>query len=341
MRLPGILERYRTEVETELKAILNGRELPLYDMLRYHLGWTDDKGQPVESNSGKALRPALCLFACEVNGGDIQQALPAAGALELVHNFSLIHDDIQDGDRERRHRPTVWTIWGQPQAINAGTAMNILSTMALSRLSERHVSPARQLHVYQLLDDISLKLIEGQYLDIDFENRFDIGVPDYLTMIGGKTAALISGSLEIGAYLSIENTQIIEKFRNIGTNLGMAFQIRDDILGVWGDQLATGKTPGNDIRRRKKSFPVVYTLENINGSLRKDLLAIYQNDLIPPEAVDKVLLIFERTGVQAQAHQLVEFYCQKAWQIFQSLKLPPQANRDMEEVLQFLSARSY
>ncbi len=298
MKLPGILEKYRSEVDAEIKAVLNSRQMPLYDMMRYHFGWIDDKGNPVQNNAGKALRPALCLFSCEAVGGNYRKALPAAAALELVHNFSLIHDDIQDDDKERRHRPTVWAIWGKPQAINAGTAMRILANTALARFQGDGISLQKQLVINQRLDEISLRLIEGQYLDISFENRFDIKVNDYLTMIEGKTASLISGSMEIGAFLGTDNEASIRSFREIGKNLGLAFQIKDDILGIWGNQEETGKPSGNDIRRRKKSFPVVYALENVNGNLRKELIAIYQNGAMDEESVDQVLEIFDTSGRQ-------------------------------------------
>jgi geranylgeranyl diphosphate synthase type I len=341
MSLPVILEAYRSEVDAEIKDILNDRQSPLYDMMRYHLGWIDDKGNPARNNSGKALRPALCLFSCEATGGNFHDALPAAAALELVHNFSLIHDDIQDDDRERRHRPTVWAIWGKPQAINAGTAMRILANSAIFRLPMDRISLQKQLHISQRLDEISLKLIEGQYLDIDFEDRFDIAVNDYMTMINGKTAALISGSMEIGACVGTDVGPVVDSFSRIGRNLGLAFQIRDDILGIWGDQAETGKPSGNDIRRRKKSYPVVFALENCNGSLRKELIATYQNGSISDDSVNRVLGMFESLGAKASAQKMVESYCSDAWQDFKSLQLQPAVKDRMDEVIQFLTGRNY
>ena len=191
MKLPNILEKYRFDINNELKSIVESYTSPMYDMMRYHLGWTDSSGNPIQNSYGKALRPALCLFSCESVGGNIHKALPVAAALELIHNYSLIHDDIQDDDRERHHRPTVWAIWGKPQAINAGTAMRIIANSALINPQTWDMDLQKQLHVYQRLDEISLKLIEGQYLDISYEDRFDITVKDYLTMIELKTAELI------------------------------------------------------------------------------------------------------------------------------------------------------
>ncbi len=346
MKSPVILEKYRSAIDDELRNIIleavpNDRSEPLYDMMRYHLGWIDEKGNPAQNNAGKALRPALCLFSCEASGGDYQQALPAAAALELVHNYSLIHDDIQDDDRERRHRPTVWAIWGKPQAINAGTAMRLLANVALLRLRGDGISLAKQCHISQRLDEITLRLIEGQYLDISYESCFDIGVNDYLTMISGKTAALISGSMEIGAYLGTEKAICISGFQETGKNLGLAFQIRDDILGIWGDQKETGKPAGNDIRRRKKSYPVVYALENTREKTKEALIDIYRNSRVEDAEVDQVLDIFDSVNAQYNAQKAVEKYCQAAFKAFNQLKLKTTAKAEMEELVQFLTGRTY
>jgi len=341
MKPPAIVERYRSEIDTELEAVINGRTFPMYDMMRYHLGWVDDRGNPVRKNGGKALRPSLCLFSCEAVGGDYHKALPAAAAIELVHNFSLIHDDIQDGDNERRHRPTVWAVWGKAQAINAGTAMRILANTSLARLHNFGVSAQTLWSVNQRLDEVTLSLIEGQYLDISFEDRFNITVTDYIDMIKGKTGALISGSMELGAFLGSEDENIVRSFREIGMNIGLAFQIKDDMLGIWGNSETTGKPSGNDIRRRKKSFPVVWMLENVNGTRRKEVMSIYRNETVNDEAVDRVLEIFNHAGVESGSRQLVENYCRKAEHLFFDLHLGLQAEKDMKEIIRFFNDRNY
>jgi geranylgeranyl diphosphate synthase type I len=339
MSIPAILEKYRTEIESELKAVIDARPMPLYGMMRYHLGWIDKDGQPVNNNTGKALRPSLCLFTCEAVGGRYSAALPAAAALELVHNFSLIHDDIQDNDRERRHRPTVWAIWGRAQAINAGTAMRILANVTLQRLNG--LSLEKQGCIHHLIDEISLRLIEGQYLDISFEDRFDITVADYLNMVDGKTAALISGAMEIGALIGSEDKTVISRLAGIGRQLGLAFQIRDDILGIWGDQKQTGKPAGADIRRRKKSYPFVYALEHTDGSTRKELVSIYKKRLIDDANVNKALEIFHQVETQQQAAQIVDEYCTRACLDFKKLNIPQASKDQMDELVQFLVGRTY
>jgi geranylgeranyl diphosphate synthase, type I len=341
MSLPAILERYRSEVDSELKEIIHGRESPLYNMMSYHLGWIDEEGNPTKNNSGKALRPALCLFSCEAVGGNYHKAVPAAAAVELVHNFSLIHDDIQDDDKERRHRPTVWAIWGKPQAINAGTAMHILANAALIRLQGDGISSNKQLYLGQRLDEVTLSLLEGQYLDIGFEDRFDIKVNDYLTMVSGKTAALISGSMEIGALIGTNDENKVKSFSEVGKSLGLAFQIRDDILGIWGKEEETGKPSGNDIRRKKKSYPVVFFLENSGDPVKKELLSIYQNTDMTNITVNRVIELFDSMGARENAQILVTKYSDQAWLIFNQTNPSPSIKRDMEEVLQFLTDRNY
>jgi len=341
MKLPVILDRYRPQVDAELKSILTGRKSPLYDMLRYHLGWVDEQGNILRNNSGKALRPALCLFSCEAAGGDYRTALPAAAALELVHNFSLIHDDIQDDDRERRHRPTVWAVWGKPQAINAGTAMRILAGTALYRLEANGVSQDKIARLCRSLDEVSLNLIEGQYLDISFEKRFDISENDYLVMIEGKTAALLSGSMEIGAYLGTDEAATVARFALAGRNLGLAFQIKDDMLGIWGDSNETGKPSGADILRRKKSFPVVHALCNAAAGDLEELKAIYRMPEIDNESLNRVLAIFEKTGTRSSAQKLVEKYCTEAARAFAAVNASATTRNDMNELIEFMAGRNY
>ncbi len=341
MKWPAVFDRYRSAIDTELGLVFADRQSPLYDMMRYHLGWIEEKGNLRESLAGKALRPTLCLLACEAINRDYNRALPAAAAIELVHNFSLIHDDIQDDDRERRHRHTVWSIWGKPQAINAGTAMHILASLALSRLSNHNIPVTQQLHVRRLIDESSLKLIEGQYLDIDYESRFDINVRDYINMIEKKTAALITCSLETGVLLGGDDNQLIKSFRTVGRNLGLIFQIKDDILGIWGNKAKTGKPLGSDIRRRKKTLPVIYALDKGKETQRKKLEDMYGNGLLNDNDVATFLTILESVHAQQYAQKTAEMYCRKAIEAIDKLPILLSAKHEMKEVAYFLLERSF
>jgi len=354
--MPKIFSRYRSQVEQQLRNEMRpsrfqrNRNMPLYHLLRYHLGFVDKQGRIQAKALGKALRPTLCLFACEALGGDWLKALPAACAIELVHNFSLIHDDIQDGDLERRHRPTVWSIWGIPQAINAGNAMRDLANIALLDL-QKDLPPPKILKAFQILTQASLEMIEGQYLDISYESRLDITIQDYLEMISRKTGALIACSLQLGALLASEdeneNEEVISAFRQCGRLLGLAYQIRDDILGIWGDEKSTGK-PTNDIIRRKKSLPVVYALEKACGEAQTELLQFYRgssdkgreggsaNNLA---AFHKVLSILEDLNAPLFAQRLAEEKCALALKQLEGIKLPPWAKEELEELADFLLNR--
>ncbi|MDP2953337.1 MAG: polyprenyl synthetase family protein [Chloroflexota bacterium] len=332
MKLPATFERYRPALDQELRSLLAGRELPLYAMLSYHLGWAVAAGLASNGSTGKALRPTLCLLACEAVGADYRQVLPAAAALELVHNFSLVHDDIQDGDQERHHRATVWSLWGQGQGINTGNALRVLASLALLRLE---VPWGRQLQAFRLLDEACLEMVEGQYLDLAFETQARVTPEQYLAMITRKTAALIRCSLQIGAVLGGAQNGAVAGLGRFGYHLGLAFQIRDDILGIWGDAGTTGK-PSADIRRRKKTFPVVYALE-------KSSLVRHAYDKTPLDEADVALVLAELETVDARgyAQRTARHYCCQARACLESLSLEPAYRRELEETSSFLVERDY
>jgi geranylgeranyl diphosphate synthase type I len=270
--LDSFLARYWPALESEMRASLQSTTVDapeLMGMLHYHLGWADRNLAQVEGPTGKRIRPALCLLSCEACGGSWPEAIPAAGALELLHNFSLIHDDIQDQDETRRGRPTLWALWGTAQAINAGDALFALSQLALLRLADRGVSPACTLQGIRLFNQACLAITNGQYSDISFEGRPAVPVGDYLAMIEGKTAALVAVACEMGALVALgagpEGTERSDtcrkEMRSFGRHLGLSFQMQDDVLGIWGDPETTGKPAGADIIRRKKSLPILHGLE--------------------------------------------------------------------------------
>ncbi len=229
-------------------------------MCRYHLG-LDGSG-----SSGKRMRPLLGLLSYASIAGDYRAALPGAAAVELGHNFSLVHDDIEDGDTERRHRPTLWALHGIPQAINAGDMLFTLSRKALHRLTDLGFSDAKVLRLMRLHDDTCLALCEGQYIDIWASERSEpMSVELYFDMIGRKTAALIAASVEAGAVLATDDEAVIARYRAFGWALGIAFQLNDDLLGIWGEQAITGKEP-TDVARHKMTLPVIYAFEHAGPS---------------------------------------------------------------------------
>lgn len=308
-RLLTILSRYNVTIEEEMSAAIGRSNLPLYGMMRYHLGWTDERFSAISSQGGKKLRPTLLLLACEAVGGDWTRAVPAAAAVELLHNFSLVHDDIQDESPLRRHRATVWRLWGEAQAINVGDAMHIVAEETLLRLADKGFDAHHVLKAASQFHRASIALTEGQYLDMSFERRTDVDVAAYLRMIGHKTAALIACATGLGAFLGGAPGSVVACCRRFGEKLGMAFQVRDDYLGIWGNQEETGKSALSDIMSRKKSLPVVYALEKATGEERENLLSYYGSDDVLPEAVPEIMRVLDALGAASYVEQVAEgFY---------------------------------
>jgi len=284
------------DTEAEIVGLVQDRDPTthgLYEMIRYHLA-LDGSG----ASGGKRMRPLLGLLAYASINGDHRAALPGAAAVELGHNFSLIHDDIEDGDRERRHRPTLWSLHGIPQAVNTGDAMYSLSRIALYRLTELGFSDAKVLRLMRLYDETCLRLCEGQYLDIwTSENDTMMSVELYFDMIGRKTAALISASIEAGALLATDDEAVIARYRGFGWALGIAFQLNDDLLGIWGVEQATGKEP-SDLEHRKKTLPVIYAFEHASPVDRARLDALYATTDPTSADVAEIVTILERAGAR-------------------------------------------
>lgn len=343
MQLPDVFSRYRPFVDERLKVALDRGDLPLYKMLRYHMGWLDEEFRPSAANTGKAVRPALCLFACEAVGGDWRRALPAAASVELVHNFSLVHDDIQDGDTERRHRKTLWYLWGHSHGLNAGDAMNVLANLALAEDAGCNLQPATALQVSRLLTTACAEMIEGQTLDLSYEQRPTVSVGDYLLMIGKKTGALLEASLHIGATIGAQDARTVEGMRRFGKGIGLLFQVRDDVLGVWGKEETTGKPAGSDLRRRKKSLPVVHALQQgRQQSAAQRFGEIYATkDALTEEQVASLLGALNELGTLAFCEGLAEQQARATLTELDSLELRPSARRECEQMVRFLVERDF
>lgn len=270
-----ILNKYVPDVEQTIQAALEVASPFIRGMVGYHFGWLDQESKLVDFRKGKFLRPTLCLLTFEALQASYQAALPVAACLELIHNFSLVHDDIEDGDTERHGRPTVWAIWGKPLAINTGDFLYTLAFKCLYQLDVTRFGSEPVFGVQQLINQACLALTIGQDLDLRFEQLQDVTAEMYLDMVGGKTAALLEASIVSGAMLGTTNPLTVNHFRDFARNLGVAFQVRDDILGLWGDSAETGKSVDNDLRRKKKTLPVIYTLSQLTGPRRMRLQKIY------------------------------------------------------------------
>jgi geranylgeranyl diphosphate synthase type I len=290
------LDQLIADTEAEIQRVIAHAEDPytaaLYEMVRYHLGLDSDAPR------GKRLRPLLGLLAYESLTGDHRAALPGAAAVELGHNFSLVHDDIEDRDVERRHRATLWTLYGIPQAINAGDTLYTLSRMALYRLQELGFPDAKLIALMRLYDETCLALCEGQFMDIwSAEHDERLSVDFYFEMIGRKTAALIAASVQGGALLATDDDTVVEAYRGFGWALGMAFQLNDDLLGIWGDEQATGKEP-SDLAKHKKTLPLIYALENSSPTDRDRLRELLAAGELGAAELAEARAILERSGAR-------------------------------------------
>lgn len=335
MRIQAYQDRYLPLLEAEMRAALgaDGLIAPFYDMMRYHMGWLDAHLRPVHAPAGKRLRPLLCMLVCEAVGGEVAHALPAAAAIELVHNFSLIHDDIEDDSETRRHRATVWKLWGLPHGINCGDGMFSVALLQLSHLSERGVPPERSLQAQRIMLETCLRLTEGQYLDMEFERRMDVDMESYLWMIGHKTAALIACATRLGALLGGASESVVEAYGRFGKNLGLAFQVIDDILGIWGQEDEIGKSARSDILTRKKTLPIVHVLRD------PELQGLYARELSEQD-VDPVLAILERHQAQAYANQQATAFSARAMEALQETGQTSAAHGSLYEFAESLLKRS-
>jgi len=261
MNMKTYIENFLPSIESELQRQVarldEPRTRPFYEMLTYHMGWTGE-GAGTEA-TGKRIRPQLVLLTTAACGANWQFALPGAACVEFIHNFSLVHDDIQDKSDLRRGRPTVWKKWGEAHAINVGDALFILAHLALSELKDKFTAEVA-LKAESAIDRACLDLTRGQYLDMFYESQAGLTIKNYWPMVAGKTAALLSACTHVGAILGNADELTQEAYRDFGHFLGLAFQVHDDYLGIWGDSALTGKSTDSDLVTGKKSLPVLYGL---------------------------------------------------------------------------------
>ena len=301
-RFSAFAEKARPALREELRAAITSsvdHSTPeLHKMITYQLGWTGENAGP--KAEGKQIRPLLVLLGTEAAGGDWQAALPAATAVELIHNFSLIHDDIEDNSSLRRGRPTVWKNWGEAQAINTGDSVFALANMSLMNL-EKTLSADIAHQAGKLFHATCLHLTQGQHLDILFETRDMVSLEEYWQMVGGKTAALLAFSMEVGALCASVPDDIQSNYRDFGHYLGLAFQAQDDILGIWGDQDQIGKSNTGDLITGKKTLPVLYGLAQ-----KKEFYKCWSAGSINCEEASESSRILEAEGGRAYAQNAAD-----------------------------------
>jgi geranylgeranyl diphosphate synthase type I len=281
--VPAALGTVRDLVDGPMRAAVGRLAPSVQQVAAYHFGWVDSDGLPRGANSGKAVRPALAVLAAQAAGADASVGVPGALGVELVHNFSLLHDDVMDRDEERRHRPTAWTIFGSSAAILAGDALLALAFDVLLE-GAPECPPARRA-AHAALAAATQQLIVGQIEDLDFERRLDVGVDECLEMAAGKTAALMACAASIGGHLAGAAPAVVHALDTYGRELGLAFQLVDDLLGIWGSTQTTGKPVGADLRARKKSLPIVAAMAS-GTSAGNQLRRLYESGELYADADD-------------------------------------------------------
>jgi geranylgeranyl diphosphate synthase type I len=333
--LPAPLLRSRELVSPALRRAVDRLDPRTREVASYHFGWSDADGQPVEGNGGKALRPALALASAQAAGADAETGVPGAVAVELVHNFSLLHDDLMDGDTQRRHRATAWTVFSPARAILTGDA---LLTLATSVVLDEGGSPGWA--AARLLADATARLIAGQADDVAFETQDTVSLPACLQMAAGKTGALLGCAAAIGAVLADADARTVDALRAFGERLGLAFQLVDDLLGIWGDPQVTGKPVLSDLRARKKTLPVVAAL-----AARTPASAELHALLSDPDGHDEPQLVraahlIEAAGGRAWATNEAERQLDAAYQELDAARIRRDARADLAELAAFTVRRT-
>ena len=288
---PASLGDSRITITPALRAAVDLLDHRSRHQAAYHFGWITAAGAPTDADAGKAVRPAIALLSAEAVGAPREVAIPGAVAVELVHNFSLVHDDLMDSDEERRHRHTVWKLWGSSSAILTGDAMLALAQEVLLDTGLPTAAPAAR-----LLASTTRHLIRGQVQDLSFEQRTHVTVEECIDMAAGKTGALLSASAAIGAILAGSPRRSVDALALYGHHVGVAFQLVDDVLGIWGDPSSTGKSIHSDLRSRKKSLPVSHVLNQPNTDGEE--LATWLNTPGEPDEPElrRVADLIERAG---------------------------------------------
>jgi len=324
---PALLTRYTEMIESGLRRAALPSRSQLGRMSGYHMGWLNAEGRPDSAPAGKRLRPTLALWACESLGGDPHWALPAAVSLELIHNFTLIHDDIQDGDHQRRHRQTVWSIWGVAQGINAGDGM---LAMALKSLLAAGTFSDRRMRAAHLLSAAVVDVVEGQCLDISLECTAAVSEATYLRLATSKTGALMGASLAAGAILAGADDRVVRNFDDAGRLLGLAFQIRDDWLGTWGDPVLTGKGRTGDLERRKLTYPIVAAFAVAQPARRRELRRLFADR--SPGSDERLRSLLDDLGGPTLTTGAPLVLARDAVALLDACDLPPDALEDFAEV---------
>lgn len=303
------LEAYSDLVDSELRRVVAARDLPLYSMMGHQLGWSAEPG--LDEGTTPRKLGSLCLGTCTALGGRVEDALPAAAAVELVQNFCDIHDDIQSGRIDRDGREAVWWKWGPAQAINAGDGMHALARMALLGMKERGFGPESVFEAIRVLDRASLATCEGRFMELEFQERLDVSSDSYLKMASLKTGSLFSCAAEFGALVSGENSDDRGPVVEWGRSLGIAAQIAEDLKQI-SDALEEGGAPSDDLMNKRKLYPVVWSFEEATPRQRRQLGDYYFKRVLEPSDAKGLARLVETIGGTEQARSQIDAHLSEA-----------------------------
>ena len=364
---PQILERARILVEPSLRQAVERLDPQIAPLALYHFGWADEHGQPTTSGGGgKGIRSALAVLSAEAAGAPAEAGVPGAVAVELIHNFSLLHDDIIDGDAERRHRPTVWAVFSQGEAIIVGDALHALafdvllggsagsagsaaggtaggagSSAGRTAAEANDAVTAASGAAASRLASATAAMIAGQSRDMAFNERMDVTPEQCLAMEADKTGALLGYASSVGAVLAGADAEIVAALESYGSKLGLAFQAADDLLGIWGDPAVTGKPVGNDLRERKKSFPVVVALSQQTAASEELASILSQDAALNETAIARATELVEEAGGKESATAAAHDYLHQALACIQTAPLAAPAVEELTHLARFVVARDH
>ena len=336
LHLPKSFERARHATTPVLGAGSASLESRLRNVVEYHWGWVDAEGQPAETRPGKALRPTLVILSAEAVGGTVDEALAGAAAVEMIHDFTLLHDDVMDDDAERRGRPAAWTCFGIGPAICAGDALVLLAQQMLLADASVHRAAA----LAELLS-ATQEVIAGQSLDLAYEGRVDVGVEDYLAMSQKKTGALLGGSAAIGAILGGGSPFQIDAMREFGIALGLAFQAVDDWLGIWGDPERVGKPRASDLQQRKVSLPIAMAMASEDAAGRAMREWMGSNEVVDSAAIDRGMAWLDAVGAERATVELARRELDRALGLLDEADPVEESKRELVALARFVVEREF
>ena len=333
--LPSALAQAKELVTPALREAVESLHPQLRLVSSYHFGWLESDGTPTSGNGGKSVRPALCLLSAQAAGAAPEVGLPGAVAVELIHNFSILHDDVMDRDRERRHRPTAWALFGEPTAILAGDALFALASDVLLAAP----SGIDGVQALRRLTKDTTSLIWGQAEDLSFEHRLDVSLDECLSMCAGKTGALLSCASSIGAILAGADEATVDAMSSYGWHLGIAFQAVDDLLGIWGRPQTTGKPAANDLRQRKKSLPVAAAFQSVRHSA--DLATLLRAEQLSETDVQRAVEVLESAGAREAVTAIADRELRLALESLHREPIQERARAELADIARFVVEREF